>query len=124
MAGDDHGVIAAERALQAAQLAGDVAELDRLLHPDLLAVGADGTLVGKSEDLEAHRAAIFEIDELVEEDLQVTVSGVTAATFVVLAIKGRIAGEDASGRMRYTRTWVHDGATWRVLAAHISPVAD
>jgi ketosteroid isomerase-like protein len=112
-----------ERALQAAMRASDVAELDRLLHPDLLAVGPDGRLADKAADLAAHRSGVFTIAELEEEELQVKVAGDTAVTFVVLRIRGTIAGEDASGRMRYTRTWVRDDARWRVFAAHISPAA-
>ena len=119
--GSEHEVLVAERALQSAMRASDVQELERLLHPELLAVGPDGGLVDRSADLEAHRTGIFEIAELDEEDVRVRVAGDTAVTFVVLRIRGTIAGEDASGRMRYTRTWVRDGDAWRVLAAHIAP---
>jgi ketosteroid isomerase-like protein len=116
-------LLAQERALQAAQLASDVDALERLLHPDLLAVGPDGQLADRAADLAAHESGIFEIAELEEEDLQVRVAGDTAITFVVLRIRGTIAGADASGRMRYTRTWVRDDGAWRVIAAHISPAA-
>ncbi len=119
----DDEVLAAERALQAAMRASDVARLDRLLHPDLLALAPDGSLVGKEDDLESHRSGVFEIDSLTEDDVRVAVSGDTAVTFVVLDIAGRIAGEDASGRIRYTRTWTRDAHGWRVLAAHIAPIA-
>ena len=114
-------VLAAERALQAAMRASDVEALDRLLHPDLVAVAPDGSLVGKDDDLAAHRSGVFAIAALEEEDVRVLVLGDTAVTFVVLDIRGTIAGEDASGRMRYTRTWVRDGGAWRVAAAHIAP---
>jgi ketosteroid isomerase-like protein len=117
-------VLAAERDLQAAQHASDVAALDRLLHPDLLAVGPDGQLADKAADLGAHEAGIFRIDALDEEELRVLVRGETAVTFVVLRIRGAIADADVSGRMRYTRTWTHDGGAWRVIAAHIAPAAD
>jgi ketosteroid isomerase-like protein len=116
-------VLAAERALQAAMRASDVERLDRLLHPELLAVGPDGSLVDKATDLASHRDGIFEIAELEEEDVQARVVGDVAVTFVVLRIRGRIGGAQASGRMRYTRTWVRDGAAWRVVAAHIAPAA-
>jgi len=116
-------VLREERALQAAMLASDVEALDRLLHPELLAVGPDGRLVEKAEDLEAHRSGVFEIYELDEEDVRVRVAGDTAVTFVVLLIRGAIAGEEVSGRMRYTRTWSRDDGAWRVLAAHIAPAA-
>ena len=116
-------VLAAERALQSAMLAGDVGELERLLHPELLAVGPDGQLVDRAADLDAHRSGVFEITELDEEEVRVKVVGDTAVTFVVLRIRGTIDGADASGRMRYTRTWTRDGGAWRVVAAHIAPAA-
>jgi ketosteroid isomerase-like protein len=117
----ERSVLVAERALQAAMLASDVEELDRLLHPDLLAVGPDGQLVDKAADLAGHRSGVITISELTEEDVRVLVIGETAVTFVVLAVRGAIAEHEVSGRMRYTRTWTRDGGAWRVVAAHISP---
>jgi ketosteroid isomerase-like protein len=118
----DH-VLCAERELQAAQRASDVEALDRLLHPRLLAVAPDGQLADKAADLAAHRDGVFEIRALAEHSLEVLVEGDVAVTFVVLDIAGSIAGDDVSGLIRYTRTWTRDGGTWRVLAAHIAPVA-
>ena len=45
-----------ERALQAAMLASDVDELDRLLHPELLAVAPDGQMIDKPGDLASHQS--------------------------------------------------------------------
>jgi len=117
-------VLNEERALQAAMLASDVDELDRLLHPELLAVGPDGKLVDKAEDLAAHRSGVIKIFELEEEDLHVKIRGDTAMTFVGLRVRGSIADAEVSGRLRYTRTWVRAGGAWRVFAAHISPAAE
>ena len=119
----ERSVLVAERALQAAMRAGDVEELDRLLHPELLAVGPDGGMIDKAGDLAAHRAGIFSISELTEEEVRVTVLDNVAVTFVVLQIRGTIDEADVSGRMRYTRTWARDGGAWRVIAAHISAAA-
>jgi ketosteroid isomerase-like protein len=116
-------VLLAERALQAAMLAGDVEELDRLLHPDLLAVGPDGRVIEKADDLAAHRSGAFKITGLSEEELRMTVLGDLALTFVVLDVRGSIEDADVSGRMRYTRTWTRQGGPWRVIGAHISPVS-
>jgi ketosteroid isomerase-like protein len=118
----ERAVLVEERALQAAMLAGDVEELDRLLHPELLAVGPDGQMIDKAGDLAAHRSGVFRIHDLHEEDVRVKVLGDVALTFVVLRIRGAISEAEVAGRMRYTRTWTRDGGTWRVLAAHISPV--
>jgi len=122
--GDERAVLVEERALQAAMIASDVEELDRLLHPELLAVGPDGQLVDKAGDLGSHRSGVFRITELREEDVQVRVAGDTAVTFVVLDIRGTIADADVSGRMRYTRTWTRAGGAWQVIAAHITPVPE
>jgi ketosteroid isomerase-like protein len=115
-------LLAAERALQSAQLAGDVGELDRLLHPELLAVGPDGQLVEKAEDLTAHREGVLRLSEFEQEDLRVRLLGDLAVTFVVVRYRGTMSGSPIEGRMRYTRTWTRDGGTWRVLAAHLTPV--
>jgi ketosteroid isomerase-like protein len=114
-------ILDAERALQAAMRASDVAALERLLHPDLLAVGPDGSLVDRAADLAAHASGRFHIASLEEEQLDVREAGDTAVTFVVLDVRGTIDGGDVSGRMRYTRTWVRAREGWRVLAAHIAP---
>src|SRR3954447_16609320 len=116
-------LLAAERALQAAQRASDVVALDRLLHPDLLAVGPDGPLAYKAADLAADPAAVLRSAELEEEELHVRTAGEAAVSFVVLRIRGTIAGDEVAGRMRYTRTWTRDGGAWRVIAAHIAPAA-
>ena len=117
-------VLRAERELQAAQRESDVDALDRLLHDDLLAVGPDGSLVGKEEDLAAHRSGVFKIAELEEEDVRVLVHGDLAVTFAVLRIRGSIGADEVAARMRYTRTWTRDDeGAWRVIAAHIAPAA-
>ena len=114
-------VLDAERALQAAMLASDVDELDRLLHPDLLAVGPDGQMIDKAGDLASHRSGVFKISDLSEDEVRLVLLGDLALTFVVLQIRGTIEDVEFSGRMRYTRTWTRDGGTWRVVGAHISP---
>jgi ketosteroid isomerase-like protein len=120
---EERSVLLAERALQAAMLAGDADELDRLLHPELLAVGPDGQMIDKAGDLASHRSGVFKIFELSEEAVRVKVLGDTALTFVVLRIRGSIDDAEISGRMRYTRTWIRDGGAWRVVGAHISPAS-
>jgi ketosteroid isomerase-like protein len=119
----ERGVLLEERALQAAMRAGDVHELDRLLHPELLAVGPDGQMIDKAGDLASHRSGVVKITELNEEEVRVKVLGDTAVTFVVLRIRGTIDEAEVSDRMRYTRTWIRDGGAWRVVAAHIGRAA-
>jgi len=114
-------LLSAERTLHAAQLAGDVAALDRLLDDRLVAIGPDGARHTKNQDLSAYRSGSSVITDLVEEDVEVLVAGETGVTFVTCTVAGTFAGQPMSARMRYTRTWVHDDeAGWRILAAHMA----
>jgi ketosteroid isomerase-like protein len=114
----------AERQLQAAQLAGDVAELDRLLDDRLVAtLMPDPVRVTKAADLEGHRQRRLALSRAVEEELAVVVAGSTGVTWVLMSMAGTFDGAAFETRMLYTRTWHHTpDAGWRVLAAHISPV--
>ncbi|MGC4857218.1 nuclear transport factor 2 family protein [Micromonospora sp. DT4] len=113
----------AERTLQAAQRAADVAALDQLLVDQLIAIGPDGRKHTKAEDLAAHRDRTSVIEELLEEELDLLVVGSTGVTFCLARVAGMFDGAPFAARLRYTRTWVHDDPHgWRVLAAHISQV--
>jgi hypothetical protein len=115
------GLLRAERQLQAAQLAGDVVALDRLLHDRLVAIGPDGARYTKGDDLAGHRSGSSVVCELVEEHLELLVAGTTGVTFFTGRVAGTFEGSPMSARLRYTRTWVHDiHAGWRILAAHIA----
>ena len=114
----------AEKRLQAAMLAGDVDELDRLLDDRLIAtLSPSTTRVTKAEDLAAHRSRQLVLTELVEEDLALVVVGDTGVTWVLTSLEGRNGGENFTVRMHYLRTWHRDEEHgWRVLAAQITPV--
>lgn len=114
---------AAERRLQAAQLASDVDELDRLIDDRLVFTGPDGSLYSKQEDLHVHRSGQQTMSKVVEEDLTVLAVGRTGVTWFLGTLKGTSGGTPFAARVRYTRTWVHDDDHgWRLLAAHVSQV--
>jgi ketosteroid isomerase-like protein len=120
---DEIDLRSAERRLQAAQLASDVAALDELLDDRLIFTGPDGALYGKQDDLRMHRTGTQVIDALREEDLTVLIAGETGITWFLGALRGAIDGKPFEARMRYTRTWTHDtGHGWRIIAAHASVV--
>ncbi len=113
----------AERQLQAAMLAGDVEELDRLLDDRLIASLSPSTdRVTKAEDLQAHRSRQLVLTSLVEDELVLTVAGSTGVTWVLTSLEGTNNGEPFRTRMHYLRTWHHDTHGWRVLAAQVTPV--
>ena len=115
-------LLAAERRLQAAQLASDVDALDLLLDDRLVFTGPDGSLLGKSDDLEAHRSGKQRLSSVVEEDIAVLAVDTTGVTWFLGTVSGMADGQEFAARVRYTRTWVHTaGHGWRVIAAHVGP---
>ncbi|MEU4427154.1 nuclear transport factor 2 family protein [Actinoplanes sp. NPDC024001] len=114
-------LLTAERRLQAAQRAGDVDELDRLLDDRLIAVGPDGAHYRKQDDLDAYRSGTSVVDELVEEALESLVVGSTGVTFFTGTVRGTFGGAPFAARMRYTRTWAYEDG-WRIVAAHIAVI--
>ncbi|UWZ40784.1 nuclear transport factor 2 family protein [Dactylosporangium roseum] len=112
---------AAERRLQAAQRASDVAELDALIDERLIFTGPDGKLYGKQDDLHVHRTGRQVMTKVAEESLDVLVDGGLGVTWFLGTLEGTFAGESFAWRMRYTRTWLHDPSRgWRLIAAHAS----
>ena len=116
----------AERRLQAAQLAGDTAELDRLLDDRLIFTGGpDGGTYSKADDLANHRSRRQAMSRVDEEQLVVLVAGDAGVTWFLGTLEGTFDGVPFAARLRYTRTWLRDGVgDWRIVAAHASPAAD
>ncbi len=110
----------AERQLQAAQRASDVAELDRLIDDRLVFTGPGGTLYTKADDLRMHASGEQKITRVDEEQLSVLVVGDTGVTCFLGTLEGTLFDTHFTARIRYTRTWFHDTHGWRLLAAHVS----
>jgi ketosteroid isomerase-like protein len=114
---------AAERRLQAAQLASDVDALTELLDDAVLFTGPDGKLYSKQDDLGAHRSGHQVLSRVEESELRVRVTGSTGVTWFLGRLEGTVGGESFAARMRYTRTWAREADTgWRIVAAHATVV--
>jgi ketosteroid isomerase-like protein len=110
----------AERRLQAAQLASDVAELDRLIDDRLVFTGPGGKLYSKADDLRMHGTGEQKMTRVEEEELSVLVVGDTGITCFLGTLAGTLAGMQFTARIRYTRTWIREARDWRLLAVHVS----
>jgi len=119
----DPMVVDLETRLRAAQLAADVAALDRLISDDLLFVGPDGQLATKRQDLEAHASGAVRFREHAPEDLRVRRVGRDVAVTVLRArLAVEVAGVLHRGTYCYTRVWAREGDdVWRVVGGHVSP---
>jgi ketosteroid isomerase-like protein len=122
---DDPEIVAAEAELRTAQLAADVAALDRLIDEDLLFTGPDGQLATKAQDLAAHASGIVRFREHEPQELHIRRVGDDVA---IAAIRARVVvevnGAIIRGTVRYTRVWARQDGRWRVAGGHVSAVND
>ncbi|GAA2441629.1 hypothetical protein GCM10010191_67350 [Actinomadura vinacea] len=115
---------AAERRLQAAQLTSDIDALTELLDDSVRFTGPDGNLYSKQDDLRMHETGHQVLTRVEEEDLQVLATPHTGVTWFLGTLEGTIGGRPLVARMRYTRTWIHDQAGWKIIAAHAMFLTD
>jgi ketosteroid isomerase-like protein len=117
----DVEVAALEAELRAAQLAGDVAALDRLISDDLLFTGPDGSLATKADDLAAYRNGVMRVASHEPRDLRVRrVGSEVAVVALTTHMTGSYAGTPFAGIARYTRVWAREGGYWRIVAGQVS----
>ena len=109
---------AAERRLQAAQLASDVDALTELIDDTAWFTGPDGNLYSKQDDLRGHETGHQVLTRVDEEDLKLAATEHTGVTWFLGTLAGTVGGQPMTARMRYTRTWVHGQAGWKIIAAH------
>jgi ketosteroid isomerase-like protein len=115
-------LLACEAALRRAQLAGDVAALDRLLDETLMFTGPDGAVYGKADDLDAHRQGWIRISRLEPSEERIQRFGSIAVMSVRMEMVGTFKGAAFAGPFRYTRVWREGSHGWRVVAGHVGPV--
>lgn len=111
-----------EQRLLMAMLNGNIDELDTLISDELLVVGPDGRLVGKADDLAAHRSGTLRIRSMLPLETTIKLLPDVAIVFVLMAIEVTVQDQSFAGRYRYTRIWSRQKATWKITAGHISSV--
>ena len=113
----------AETALRNAQLTGDVETLDRVLDEELVFTGPDGLIYGKRDDLDAHRAGLIRITRLDPSEEHIQDFRDTVVLSVRMEMRGSFQGAEFAGPFRYTRVWRNTESGWRVVAGHVSAIA-
>ena len=119
----DDSLLTCEAALRRAQLASDVAELDRLLDDELVFTGPDGALYSKADDLDAHRNGTVRITRLEASEERIQRFGDIAIVIVRMEMSGSFRDEAFSGPFRYTRIWCARPAGWRIVGGHVSAIS-
>jgi hypothetical protein len=120
----DASLHACEASLRQAQLAGDVRALDRLVDDTLVFTGPDGAVYGKQDDLDAHRRGVVRITRLEPSEERIQRFGHIAVVSVRMEMSGTFQGAAFAGPFRYTRVWCAQREGWRIVAGHVSAVAE
>lgn len=118
----DDPILALEEELRRAQLAGDVAALDRLLDDALLFTGIDGRLYTKRDDLALHRSGKLRITRMDPGERHIVRLGAVVVVNVRMEAAATVDGVEESGPLRYTRVWAERSGGWRVVAGHMNAV--
>lgn len=116
-------ILVREAELRAAMLTNDVAALDRLLDDALIFTALNGAVVGKQEDLEAHRARRLRLARFELSDRRVLRCGTTVVVSVQAEYEATWDGAPVGGLLRYMRVWCERPDGWRVVAGHVTAVA-
>lgn len=111
-----------EDRLRGAMLSSNVAELDALIHDQLLFIGPDGGLNHKNDDLDLHRSGQEKLSQVDLIDVQIEPHGSTAVSVVVADMAGTFKGQEFQGRYRYIRTWARTDEGWKVIAGSVCAI--
>ncbi len=112
-------IVEAEERLRTAMLRSDLEMLDELLAPELIFTNHFGHVLGKEDDLAAHRSGLLRVKELEPSERVVLLLGDVAVVSVRMLLVGTYDGNAANGDFRFTRVWALSPAkTLRVVAAH------
>lgn len=115
-------ILVCEAELREAMLTNDVGTLDRLIDDALVFTTLEGAVIGKPDDLDAHRRRRLRLARLAPSEQRVLRIGPTAIVTVRTEIEGTWDGAPVDGVLRYTRIWCERGHGWRVVAGHVSAV--
>lgn len=110
-----------EERLRQAMLTSDVAELDKLIAPELLFTTHLGHLISKEQDLALHQSGALKLTALTPSDQQIQLHEGCAIVSVLMHLEGSYNGAFIDEHIRYTRVWASASTgSLHVIAGHAS----
>lgn len=114
-------IVALEKAWVEAINKQDPAFYEKNLAPGFVSTSDSGELRDKAATLARAKAKTYVVTATIEE-MKVMVYGDTAIAIGIEADKGTDNGKDASGRYRWTDTWLRINGQWQCVASHSSKI--
>ena len=109
-------VLQLEEESKQATMRRDVAFVERTLAENYVAIGPLGTVISKSETINARKTSQLQYDSIELSDMVVRVFGNTAVVTGRADVKGKDLGEDFSGPYRFTRVWIKRNGQWQAVS--------
>jgi len=110
-------ILTLETAWNHAEESKDVAALDMLLHPTLVYVHYDGTVMTKPEFLASTKAPDLHPAQITNDSQVANIYGDAAVVTGTYHEKGMQKGKPYSRRGRFTDTWIKQDGTWKCVAS-------
>src|SRR5690349_10680667 len=99
-------VLQLEEESKQATIRRDAAFTERVLADNYVGIGPLGTVISKSETINARKTSQLQYDSIELSDMVVRVFGNTAVVTGRADVKGKDLGQDFSGPYRFTRVWI------------------
>ena len=110
-------VEALEEQWRKAQLAGDVATMDKMLSEDFIGISMSGQVNTKAQQLERIRSRNLVVTKVALSDMKVKLVGAVAIVTSQADVEGTNEGVSVKGKYRYTRVYQHlPTGEWKITS--------
>jgi uncharacterized protein (TIGR02246 family) len=103
-----------------AQIGADAAVLDRIYADDFIGVGPSGTVRTKTQVISDFTSGALKFQSITTDEVQVRVYENTAVETGLSTMVGQDKGKAVPRDTRFTRVWVKQQGSWRLVANHYS----
>lgn len=117
-------VEALEEQWRAAQLAGDVATMEKMLADDFIGISMSGQVNTKAQQLERVRSRRLIVTRIELSDMKVKLVGSVAIVTSVADVEGTSEGASVKGKYRYTRVYQRlPSGGWKITSFEATRIA-
>ena len=103
-----------------AQISADAVALDRIYADDFIGVGPSGTVRTKTQVISDFTSGDLKFQSITTDEVQVRVYENTAVETGLSTMVGQDKGKAVPRDTRFTRVWVKQQGSWRLVANHYS----
>jgi len=116
-------ILALENAWNQAEEHKDAKALETLLHPDLVYIDYDGSIMSKGQFIASIKAPTLKPEQIVNESMSAHVFGDSAVVSGIYREKGIKDGKPYLRRGRFTDTWIYQNGLWMCVASQSTLIA-